>query len=1010
MTTGLRLSVVLRNVLGCRQFVALVALAVSAAMAPAAFAGDVLDKEVTLNIPVQPLSKALVQFAVQANIQVMLSSNSADGQTAKELKGRLRAGTALETLLHGSGLSYQAAGNTVTVAPAAALGVADHRPFRLTEDKPSSETRSAQIVNSESAIATTDSAEATEKRTVILEEVIITGSRLKHLTFDEPPAPVTVFSREQIEQLGATNIGDVFNYLPQQPFSFAESNSEGAAKSVQLHGLGGGTTLTLINGRRTITSALLSDAGNFDLTTIPLAGVERIEIVSQSSSAVYGADAVGGVVNVILKDNIESPTLEGSYGTADGGGAERRASFSVGHSSERFKGTLLLDYFNRSYLLGSHRDLTANQDYTRFGGIDFRTPYANPGNICSVDGAALPGLPTACAAVPAGSSGIGLTPGSFLPTAGQTSLSSDASSASIIPKTERVSAIATGQFQFEQADVFAELMYSHREVSSLTPYYGLYGEMVPATNAFNPFGVSVLAKDALTGLGNQVYNAKSDTYRAVLGIKGSVGRWDWELSTLGIKESAEQGFGPSVSLAAIDASLASSDPNQAFNVFQDGPGASAALLNSFLLPTLVNLYQSKALQEEAFIRGPVLELPAGNVESVIGLESRHEELNFPLQAFVGPGNTSGSRTTWATYSELEIPIVNRDWRIPLVRRLSITAAGRYDHYSDFGGSFNPQFGFTWRPFETLLLRASHGKSFRAPGLFQLHQPRYTQSVVLSDPFRNNESYGINYVTGGNSHLQPEKATSSSYGFEYTPEALLATKLGASYWSIHQDQRAEAVGISTIFANINIFPDRVVREPQTPADLAAGIPGRVISVDTSTVNAGSLRTSGVDVYFETQVDSPAGKFRPSLLATWVNQFETADFPSTPIVERVGVADYLGSIPRWRATATLPWNLGAFGAGATVRYVNPVRDSQQYSTAPNGRTIPSQTLVDLQASFTLNQGTGAQSSFFAGTVVRVGVINVFNKLPAFAEADGSSGYDISQGDLRGRFGYVSLSKGF
>jgi iron complex outermembrane receptor protein len=157
--------------------------------------------------------------------------------------------------------------------------------------------------------------------------------------------------------------------------------------------LGKGATLVLIDGRRTITSAFLGAQGGFDLNSIPLAAVDRIEVLSDSASAIYGADAVGGVVNVILKKNIESPSASFYYGGADGGADETRASLAAGLSGDRFRVSATLDYLYRDFLMGSQRDRSANADFRRFGATDFRVATADPGNILSATAANLPGCP-----------------------------------------------------------------------------------------------------------------------------------------------------------------------------------------------------------------------------------------------------------------------------------------------------------------------------------------------------------------------------------------------------------------------------------------------------------------------------------------------------------------------------------------------------------------------------------------------------------------------------------------
>ena len=194
---------------------------------------------------------------------------------------------------------------------------------------------------------------------------------------------MTVFDREDIDASGASTVTDLFRYVTQQPNLKPESYLGDGTQFADLRGLGFDTTLVLINGRRTIATASALSVNAFDLNSIPLGAVERIEIVSDSMSAIYGADAIGGVVNIVLRENIPEPRLDIDYGAAAGGAVERHAAFGASGSYGRARGSIVLDYFDRSPLLGRERDRWNNQDFTRFGGMDWRSPTASPGNVSS---------------------------------------------------------------------------------------------------------------------------------------------------------------------------------------------------------------------------------------------------------------------------------------------------------------------------------------------------------------------------------------------------------------------------------------------------------------------------------------------------------------------------------------------------------------------------------------------------------------------------------------------------
>lgn len=840
-----------------------------------------------------------------------------------------------------------------------------------------------------------------------VEEVLVTGSRLKQ-TATDGPTPVTVFDRGKIDQLGVSSIADVLQYLPQQPFASPEGGSTLGVTQVRLRGLTAGTTLVLINGRRTTTSALTSGIGGyFDIGTIPLAAVERVEVLSGSASAVYGADAVGGVVNIILKRDIDRPTLDLHYGVATEGGAEeRRASLAAGYSGERLKVSGTIDAFDRDYLMGADRSQTANADYRRYGGSDRRSPYANPGNVCSADGQNLPGLPTPCAAVPAGSSGVGLTSADFLATAGVTNLDTLGKYSSLLPHAKRLSATTFVNLDIsENTSAFAELMYSDSDVTAVLSPPLLVQSLVPATNPFNPFGVPVRVNSLIKGLGSRDYVNESGLFRGVLGLNGKLGTWDWELSGLWLRDKGTSIKYNESDPARVAAAIAASDPAQAFNPFQDGPGGSAGLLASLARTVVILDNSARATQGAGFIRGAIADLPAGSLDVVLGGEFRSESISFI--ASTGSSALPADRDSWSSYAEMAVPLVNSAMSVPLVNQLSVKLAGRYDQYSDFGGVFNPQYGLEWRPIAQLLLRASYGASFRPPTLYQLREPRMEIPAVIVDPKRDGEVAQFRDIFGGNPDLGPEKAHFLSVGFVLTLDEASRTRIGATYWDITQDHRVQPISYFALLANEDAFPGRVIRSAPTAEDMAAGRSGALVSIDSSNVNFGRLDVKGIDIEASTVLQTSWGRFTPSILATWTDSYLAANLPSVPPVERVGVADFDGTIPRWRVTTTLDWG-GRYGnVVVSARHVSGYRDTSVLNPLVD-RTVASQTLVDLQVSTSLDALFG-YSMWARDLRVRAGLQNMFNEQPRFSEVNGSA-YNASLSDLRQRFFYLSLTKKF
>lgn len=338
----------------------------------------------------------------------------------------------------------------------------------------------------------------------------------------------------------------------------------------------------------------------------------------------------------------------------------------------------------------------------------------------------------------------------------------------------------------------------------------------------------------------------------------------------------------------------------------------------------------------------------------------------------------------------------------------MTLAARLDDYSDFGSSVNPQIGLMWRPAPDLLLRGSYGTSFRPPSLFELHSPRITVSnFAVQDPARDNATSSVTLVGGGNPDLRPIEAESMTAGLVLTPSSIPELRLLANYWKIRVENRVTFLQFSSLLANESIFSERVVRGEPTPADIAAGIPGQLLQLDISRMNFGSLTTSGIDLEVSYGIETRWGEITPRVSATWVHEFDSVDEPLGDSVNRVGIANASGSVPRWRVIGGLGWKRNGVSLSTTIDWLPGYMDAN--ADGLTGRRLPSRTLVDLQASFALEEMFGP-SPLWNDLKLQAGVKNAFDELPPFSEIGFSGGYDSSQGDLVGRFGYLRLTKGF
>lgn len=934
---------------------------------------------VQFNIPAQNLADALTQFARQSGQQLLFAPDLVAGKRSNALVGSFTPREGLMRLLSGSGIGFR-------TSPSGAYLLRNGAG-------PGQQT---------AAVASPNSGDHDAEGNP---DIVVTGSRLAGRS--DAPVPTAVFTERAIRELGATSLAQVLDYLPQQPFSTGEVFSDVGARTAQLRGFAGGTTLILINGRRAAPSALLGSANTFDLNTIPLSAVERIEVLSTSASAIYGADAVGGVINIILKQNIGTPQIDLYAGEANGGGDDRRASISLGHRWGPFSLNFVADVYERDPLFGRDRELTANQDYTRFGGPDSRSQAANPGTVLSRTGANLPGLTATFAAIPTGSTGVGLTPASFIPTQGTRNRTSVRQFASLIPESERESVVVYSTLDLTSSvQAYVEGLFTHREeVRTLGPQ-AITNRLVPASNAFNPFGVAVNVNYLITGTPARRTENEIDYFRGVAGLRGQLSGWDWDVSVLHSRERGRQSAKNTISTPALTAALASADPSAAFNPFQDGPGGSQTLLASLIAPPIIDTDKFRETQGSGFVRGSPFSLPAGPLQLVVGGEVRSERLEFSIGA-IGL-RVNAKRDIEALFGEIQLPLVEAGMDVPLVRELSISLAGRYDHYSDFGGTFNPEIGLTWHPASWLLLRGAYSTSFRAPSIFEANQPQSTFQATVPDPRRNNAPTLVDVTTGGNPNLDPETASSLTMGAVARFGASAPLRLAATYWRIRYRDR---IGVVDPLLDETQFADLVVRAAPTPADIAAGLPGILLSVQQVPANFARTFADGMDFEISKVAPLGTGSLSGALNATWMFRYRASDLPNSPPVERVGRYNTAGSIPEWRLTGTLAWDGPVFGGTVAGRYIASYADAN-VSNVPNGDRVPSQFYLDLQARVNLDRLFQSEGFILSGLSWRVGVINAFDRTPSYSlsGAQQGVGYDLSQGDIRGRFLYTSISKRF
>lgn len=833
-----------------------------------------------------------------------------------------------------------------------------------------------------------------------LDAVVVTGSNIKR-SDTAGPNPVQVVTREEIERTGKSTLTDVLRSLSANAGNsydeqYTGSFSAGSA-SIGLRGLSPKNTLVLVNGYRVANFgfALNTQDTFVDLNALPISAVERIEVLKDGASAVYGSDAIAGVVNIILRRNFQGIEVGGAVGGATRGGLdEQKANLLLGFGDLEQQGWNVLfglDLLKRERLDADERAFTRSGDFRDKPGGRL-AGWSTAGGNWLLN----PRQPTPFSPCPDGSV---LRPysdfGSTLP--GNACAFNAQPYKTLQPGAERIQASLSATFRLgERTELFADLLYSHNQADQifsapltvgpgLRAYNPATGTLVdipvalPVGHPNNPNGVPLPFEYTFFDLGPRLKDNTQVFYRALAGLRGQSERWDWEVAAETSQSLQREYVDNFINRYAFQRILADGSYD-----FLD-PSRTPAPLNDLRLQTKrPGYYRLDGISAKASTS--FLELPAGSIGFAWGAEFRRESLDARTSRQVLSGTelrpainiVKGERKVSAAYAEFSVP---------LHQTLELQLAGRADHYDDFGNAFSPKVALRWQPLESLLLRGSFSRGFRAPSLPEIAPGQtisYGTVVDPYDPLSPGGSRGVTNVRTGNPDLDAERSKNFNIGAVWSPDA--DTSIGLDYYRIEQDNLIKPDNAQFIVNNPTQFPGRVIRDAQ----------GRIQIITNQYSNQGELKTSGIDLDFSrTFRTASAGNF--TLSGSWTHLLEFKQ----PLV--AGQAPYdgagnnrLGALPKNRGTTSLGWEAGDWESTLSLQYIAGYdqRVSTQASNPGLRDKVKPYHQLDLYVAY---QG-------IPKTTLSLAVQNLTDKDPPFDPAGGSNGFDITQYNLRGQF--VSL----
>ena len=978
------------------------------------------------DIPAGSLQSALTLFADQSGLQLIYSPDTVAGRRASALKGRLSPSAALQRLLAGSNLRARRVNDKVImIEPRQRLRRSGNPISALPVDAGAAARSAAQSSGSESRPDSRD-----------IEEIIVTGSNIR----GKAPvgSHVRTIDRDEIERNGYSTVADLLQRLPgnfggtateQSALSFTDRSGTNAtlATGVNLRGLGASATLVLVNGRRIAGAGALGDFA--DVSTIPMSVVKRVEVLMDGASAIYGSDAVGGVVNIIMKDRVEGLETGMRFGTVTKGGLREFQIYqTAGTAWDSGSALLSYEYYNRTPLLADDRRFARSADLRPLGGTDHRYVFSSPGNILGFD----PGTGgfDVAYAIPRGQDGTNLQPGDFL--AGAVNLEDYQRGVYLSPRQKRHSLYAyIGQDIGQSVRLSLEGRYTRRSFESRSSGYATILTVTPD----NPWFVSPTgASSDLIGysFGREIGTTRdtgwSDTFGLVGAVDIDLGK-SWKLSAYGAyarsKEYHLTDNLPNEAIISEALGTIPDDPATAYSPARDGyfnpygdgnankPAVLAAIGSGYTESRNANRVTTGNLQAD----GPLFDLPAGAVRLATGANIRRESYESRYSSFfVTPTPRIGTpveraRTIAAAFAELRVPLFGAENARPGFRRLDLSLAGRIEHYPDFGTTANPKFGITWTPVDGVTLRGTYGTSFRAPNLAQLRGPSGVSGAFV--PNANGATVRVLQLAGGNPDLEPERARSWTVGAELAPTALPGLRANATLFRTIFDRRIDQpAGLR--FREGLTDPDlapfvRLVDPANDAADrdyvsaLIAGLAEGDASfpvdsiaavIDTRFVNTATTDVRGIDLALGYTVQSGADTFALDANGAWLLAFREQTTPVSAVVDQRNLA---GRPVDFRGRATASWRRGGFDALVGVNFVNGYRDDL------TGARISSWITVDAHLGW-----NAPDDSPLRGTSIALNVRNLFDRDPPFYDALTGLGYDAANADAVGRLVSIQITK--
>ncbi|QGZ43238.1 TonB-dependent receptor [Pseudoduganella flava] len=863
-----------------------------------------------------------------------------------------------------------------------------------------------------------------------LQRVEITGSSIKRASA-ETASPVTVINSDELLRSGKATVAEYLQTLTVDgagslPTSFGSGFAAGST-AISLRGLGATSTLVLLNGRRMAPFARADDGQKSftDLSTVPMQIVERIEILKDGASSLYGADAIAGVVNIILKKDFTGLQVRAETGWSRYDDAKQnKASITYGQGDldeNKYNWVVNAEYSKSDELKAadrSGRDWIGHGDIRPWG-YGLGTQYA--GGYIS-NGAASPS-PTGALLNPA--------TGQYVSLGGCSQFSRSVQNdprggcvwhqdqfRSMQPDIESINLYTRGTWQInDNLQAFTELGYSERKTSfTMTPgstsstivFPGAnggpnqlinYGStiLMAANHPQNPYGAPVRLRYSMWDVGPSVRNAKNEFNRFVIGLKGNHMGWDWETGFTRSESKLDLSWTNMINMNVLKDAL--SNPNSQFFPYYIGTEASKnspALYDALRRTATSHSTTRLTTVDFKATRELPVKLPGGNIGLAIGGEHREEKLNNPSLSGSENGSINSSYT--AAFGDTKVSAVYVEALVPVLKSVEVTGALRYDHYDNFN-STTPKLGIKWTPVKSFALRGTYTEGFRAPSAAENStMSQAVGSASAQDPVRcptdpatgkptfrpgasqTDCSISISSIKIGNPNLKPEESKGYTLGMVWDP--FDGTSLAIDAFKIKRENEINPVS----YAEAAQSPTAVRNDNNLKDANGNVIPnsGTLLVVSGAYRNSSFTEVKGVDLDVKQRLRlGDWGKATLGLTWTHIHSFlraesDTLEYEFAGTHGNCDTSNCMGT-PKNKVNVTASWDINAWNFSATANWRDSMKNiryegapcASQFadgSNAPGGCKLASFTTVDLSTRWNFSK----QLTLFAS------VSNLFDRV--------------------------------